>query len=418
MADLEKTIMLGDFGSVENKELFEKAIFAEIKPKIHSWRKRAYAVDLPAPYKSKSFRSVAFPKPATPNTYKLVEGVVPDPTGKLTFIEETMAVESYGFYETYTDQDMVFGFDAIQPRLQKSVVHQATYMTEEMTALAFLSGNNVYDASNGLTREDFIKIRISLKKFSRKDNPKVIAVLTPEDIADLRLKYNNASSNLLLDIPANEQSIVEGALYKFEGVYIEEDDSPQLYNDDGTRRGIFYTTDSEGRSPVAYITTDGKNAEFIAKGLGSAGTSDPLNQTGSVGVKFMGLGNKITAEECLVRVEIGSVNIATVDSDYDDNGKAHAFGKAIDRNESALETSPKKVLSVSASLGTIKVGKTTTIKAYGVDSKDVSITLESGDISIATVSDSVVTGVKAGLVSITVKASDYLDSKIAIKVVD
>lgn len=336
----EKAIVkLGDFDTVESKELVEKELFRRIKPKVGTWVGRCYQKTLKAPYKTASFRTAVYPKAADEASYKLLEGITPDPTGKLVYTEQTMSVSPRGFYSMYTDEDMIYGFDNIVGDLTSSVAIQAEDVLDQIAHKAWLSGNQVWTAADGLTRELFTKIRISMKKFTRKKGVVVKAILTPEDIADLRLKYNKNGANLFLDTSMNEESIKNGEIGKFEGVSIEEDDSSCLYEtgSDGERTGkrfaIFYTEDSEGRSPVAFIKADGESGEFIAKGLGEAG-EDYLNQRGSIGVKFKGLGAMITAEEVLARVVItpATDGIGYVDSDFDDEGNITANGTKVEKS--------------------------------------------------------------------------------------
>ena len=422
-------VLLGDFGSIESKELVERQIFNEIKPKIGSWRNRCYVKNLQSPYKTASFRTLVYPKPKHENEYDLLEGIKPDPTGKLTYIERIQKVHPKGFYAEYTDEDLTFGFDNIVDDLKNSIVHDANYVLDEVAAKPWFNGNNVVTCATGLTREDFIKIRINLKKFTTNKNAVVKAILTPEDIAALRLKYNVAGANLFQDLPANGESVIEGQLHKFEGVLIEEDDSEYMYQTDGTtgeiaknaRYALFYITDSKGRSPVGLIKTDGTNGEFINKGLGSAGTGDPLNQKGSFGVKWKGLGSMLTAEECLVRVEISGSGVETVISGYDDYGNITAMGNKVERSGvRGTPLSSAKMLTIVAAGNVIKGKTKLNLKAFDETGTDVttSVTWSSGTATVATVgaATGVVTGVANGTSVITAKKTGYLDQTFTVVV--
>ena len=420
-------MLLGDFGSIESKELVEKELFNKIKPKVGTWRARCYQKNLQAPYKTASFRTVVFPKPAHEENYTLVEGVIPDPTGKLTFIERVMSVTPKGFYSQYTDQDMTFGFDKLVPLKVEEVEHSANYVLDEIAAKPWFNGNNVYTCASGLTREDIIKIRINLKKFTTKKTAVVRAIMTPEDVAALRLKYNTAGANLFQDLPANGESVIEGSLHKFEGVIIEEDDSAYMYQADGltgnlstTKRwALFYIDDSEGRSPVGLIKTDGSNGEFIHKGLGSAGTNDPLNQIGTIGVKWKGVGSMLTAEECLVRVDITDSTMTTINSGYDDFGNITANGTAVARNGvRGTPLSSAKSITLVAAANTIKGKTKLNIKAYDEKGADItgSVTWASSVVATATVTAGVVTGVANGTTVISAKKTGYPDALMTITV--
>ena len=330
--EFKNMLKLGDFGSVENKELTEKELFNRIKPQVGSWAGRCYKMNLAYPYKVMNYRTLVMPEIPEEALLVLQEGVTPDPVGSLIYAEQTVRVNPYGFYETYTDEMMTYGFDNIVGDLSESVINQGEQLLDKMAFNAWKAGTQVVTANNGLSRQDIIKMRIFLQKMTKK-GAKVHAILTPEDVAELRLRYNSAGANLFLDLPLNEQSVVNGALYKFEGVFIEEDDSASMYYTVTTGSGasatttskryaFFYVEDDRGRLPVAIISPDKGNGEFVAKALGESG-HDPLNQRGSIGLKFKGLGTHIIADQCLLRVEIvansdsgAAYGIATVKSGF------------------------------------------------------------------------------------------------------
>lgn len=422
----EGLIKLGDFGSVESKELVEKEIFRRIKPKVGSWVSRCYQKTLQAPYKTASFRSVVYPKAKDEQSYVLLEGITPDPTGRLLYSEQTMSVTPRGFYAMYTDEDMTYGFDSIVPELTSSVSNQMEDVLDQIAYKAFLSGNQVWTADAGLTRELFAKIRISMKKFTRKKGVAVKAILTPEDITDLRLKYNKSGANLFVDTPMNEESFKNGEIAKFEGVSIEEDDSECLYETNpatgektGNRFAIFYTMDSEGRSPVAFIKADGQSGEFITKSLGEAG-EDYLNQRGSIGVKLKGTGAMVTAEEVLARVVItpASDSIGYIDSSIDEFGNITANGEKVARANVRDVVGSPIALTIVTSAVSVGKGKNLALKVYDEEGNDLTATAtySTSSSDIATVAKGIVTGVAAGEATISVSATGKGAAKVKITV--
>lgn len=405
-------VKLGDFGDIQAKTLAEKEIFRRIKPKIGSWRSRCYEKNLLAPYKTATFRSVVFPKPASEQSYVLLEGIKPDPTGKLVFVEQTVAVQPRGFYATYTDEELNYGFDPIVPLLTTQIETSANHVLDEVCANAYLGGNNVVQVATGtLTRDLFNKIRISLKKFTNNKNARIKAILTPEDIAELRMTYNKEGANLFTDLPANKDSVIDGCLYRFEGVDIEEDDTPYMYGTGNKRYAFFRILDSEGREPVGFIKANGETGEFIVKGVGDGGAAeDPLNQLGSVGVKFRGVGAQITAEECLVRVELLDPTFDTVNSGYGEDGEITSMGNAVERSGVTETKASPATISIVAPNVVVKEGKTLNLRAYKATGEEVttSATWASSVETVATVGTNtgVVTGVAAGETLITATVGD------------
>ncbi len=417
----DNMIKLGDFKDIESKELVEKEIFRRIKPSAGSWRNRCYIKKLAAPYKSCSFRTVVYPKAPDESGIILQEGITPDPTGRLAYIEQTLNVVPRGFYSTYTDEDLTYGFDNIVGDLTNSISNQAEGVLDQIAANAFASGNNVWLAPTGITREIFIKIRIALVKFTQKKNPVIKAVLTPEDISELRLAYNKAGANLFQDLDMNKDSVVDGAIAKFEGCYIEEDSSDIMYGEGGKRYAFFYTEDSEGRKPVGFVQADGETAEFIAKGLGSSGTEDALNQRGSIGVKFKGTGAQLTAEECLARVEITprtTDGIEKVDATFNYiTGNPMLNGEALPIN-GLRDTKTSPALELASSNVNISLAGTKTSTITAKDANGTTVTgfkLTSVNPSIATVSGTTVTGVKVGK-AVIVAEKDGLAGLITVEV--
>ena len=185
----------------------------------------------------------------------------------------------------------------------------------------------------------------------------------------------------------------------------------------GVRHCLFYVKDTAGRNPVAITAPFGKNAEFIAKALGSSGAlDDPLNQRGSVGIKWKGLGAFITAEENLVRVDITpdangvSGDALFLDTHYDfNNGRIFVEGNEVKRsNFGDIGTSPDKALVISGAVSVKGTGTATLVVEDTKGNVVEGATLTSSDTKIATVSGYKVTGAVAGTVIITATKEGYV----------
>ena len=424
----DSAIKLKDFLSVENKTLIEKELFARIKPKVGSWASKVSRINVPAPYKTMTFRTVTYRLPPDIEKLVLKEGVVPDPVNGVIYSEYTTSVEPLGMWKSYTDEAATYSFDDVVRDNVDDLSNQFKGTIDNDIAKLYTKGTQVWQATTGLTREDIIKIRISLRKVAQSENAQVYAIMTPEDVSSLRLRYNKEGANLFQDLPANEDSVLNGKLFKFEGVIIEEDDNLALYPDNGAtkRYAIFYVKDSKGRYPICGNSID--NIQFIQKPLGSSGTHDPLNQEGSMGVKMAAYGNMITAEECLARVEITiqSSDIATVKSGYNyTDGKVTVNGTVIanknkDGTAATSVTSPN-AMTVTATTTNLKISgtktATLTIKDTLTGSALSGYTTRSSDTSKATVSGTTVTGVAAGEVLIYVEKEGYITGAIKFTVV-
>lgn len=421
----ETLIKLGDFKDIESKTLAEREIFARIKPSVGTWAQRSYKMTIRAPYRTMTIRSVVFPKAPSPNECLLLEGIIPDAKGSLTVVERTLFTKPYGFYEEYTDEMVGFSFSDLVPELTASVANQGKGVVDNIAGEAWRNGNQVWTANSGLTTDLINQIRISLRKFTTDKSSEVFCVISPEDLADLRKKYNTGGSNLFEDTTLNEPSVKDAKLTKFQGVYFEEDYSPFMYGADGKRFAYFYVKDSNGRAPVAIISPDANvNGTFITKPLGSAGTEDPLDQKGSIGVKFKGLGAMIISEECLARVEISGSGITTVNSEYNYlTGTATANGTELakknqDGTAAKVESSPVILIgSITKTILEGAVGTTATVSAKDIKGSSVTgFTLTSSNTGVATVTGTTVKSVANGKTIITATKDGYAPWSIEVEV--
>ena len=403
-------VLLGDFKDIQSKTLFERQLWNTIKPKVGSWVYRSHRVTIPAPYRTATFAVEVHPKGPKPEDAVLIEGVTPGPTGSIAYVERTMFTKPYGFYTLYTDQER-YAFYKYLPGMQESIRDQANDLQDQLAASQWFAGNNVWETEY-LTDKFITRVKISLQKFSKKKG-EVICLITPEDLAALRIRYNTAGANLFVDTTLNEESVKDAKLVKFQGVYFEEEDSPIMYNADGTRTCIFYTADSKGRAPVSYIPAEEGNGEFIHKGLSEGDAStDPLNQRGSIGVKFQGLGAMITSDECLARVKLTDTSdFATVESEYDYfTGVPTVESKKLTykNQDGSAAVSGVSPLALVGSISVQPIATTATVTA--VDTKGVAVagfTLAVADEKVATVEGTTITAVADGVTTLTVSKDGY-----------
>lgn len=391
------------FGSVEDKVLYEKGLKLKIGNNQGKWEKRTHKITLQAPYEVGSFRIRVNNEIKDSDHYILEEGIRPEANGKLTYLELLYRTREYGTFQEYTDKALKNGFDNLVGDLGEIVKEDFTAIKDNISAKAWFKGNNIITANNGITREILNRIRINLQKFAGNDK-QVYCYITPEDMTDLRTKYNAPGANLFQDLQANQDSVINGVLTKFEGIIFEEDSSALMYNDN-TRNAIFWVADKSGKSPVGSVEASGNNVEVITKELKDGGTENALAQKGSVGVKAYGLGAVITSEETLIRLEITpatngiSGSKVKLDTHYNLlNGKIIVEGKTIERTaQTNFGTSPIGIFL--SGKGVVGVGKDITLEVANEKGEVIagsSVTWKSSDITVATVANGKVSGVKKG----------------------
>lgn len=263
-----------------------------------------------------------FAKALTP----LTEGVTPD-GNKINMSKITSLVGQYGDYTTVSDLLELRAIDPIISRVTEEHGAQAGDTIDTVIRNAVVAGSNVIYApklaADGTETE--ITERANIDKTCRitpklvdqvvtllkkqkapKINGYYVAVIHPSVSYDLR------ESAAWLDAHKYSQptEIFNGEIGMLHGVRFIEDADAKVWTN---TNGAVYATMFFGRDAYGIIDPTAESMEVIVKQRGSAGTSDPLDQRGTVGWKAS-TAAKILYEERMVRLETGSSVFSSVDT--------------------------------------------------------------------------------------------------------
>lgn len=319
LADLNTNVTTDPGLSVENKTFYDMALIQEASPNlIHD----QFGQKRPIPKnggKKIEFRKYAsLPKALTP----LTEGVTPD--GKKLSVSAIEAeVAQYGDYVSLSDVLDLTAIDNNVLEATKAIGKQAGLTLDTITRNVLQSGTNVFycppvaaDGTvgaqptdrSGLTANckltvNVVKRIVALLKAANapKINGSYVCILHPYAAYDLM----NDPKWEEMHKYCKPEEMYEGEIGRIAGVRFVESSEAAIYtgteNDCPSGLAVFGCLFlADGAYGVTEVT--GGGLQTIIKQLGSAGTSDPLNQRSTVGWKAMKTA-EILLEPYMYRVE-------------------------------------------------------------------------------------------------------------------
>lgn len=267
-------------------------------------------------------RTIEFRKPKTYKNVKtpLTEGVTPEGnTFGMTKLEVT--IQQYGDYTAVSDRLQFEHIDPIISMITEEHGAQAGESMDCLTRDVLAAGTNVLYAGgktsrSALTSADtltptLINRAYTILKKGRAPliNGKYIAIVDPSTAYDLRENPN------WIDVHKYSATtqIFNGEIGELHNIRFIETDQTKKWR--GTADGCaanttVYGLEFFGKDAYAVIEPTAESMEVIVKGLGSAGTADPLNQRSTIGWKGS-TAAIILYPERLLRVEVGSFFSAT-----------------------------------------------------------------------------------------------------------
>ena len=239
------------------------------------------------------------PKLTTP----LTEGVTPDGQAlNMTTIEATVA--QYGGYITLSDILLLTAVDNNLMQATKLLGNQAGATLDTITREVLVGGTNVIysggvasraalTATSKLTVDDIMKAVRALKnQNAEKIDGSFVAVIHPDVAYDLMHDDLWEAVKTYAD-PADWY---EGEIGKIAGCRFVETTEAKIFE------GGVYATLVLGDNAYGTTELEGGGLEHIVKQLGSAGTSDPINQRATAGWKATKVAERLV-EQFMVRIE-------------------------------------------------------------------------------------------------------------------
>lgn len=261
-------------------------------------------------------RSVNFRKlgKLAPALTPLTEGVTPDGnTASKTNITGT--VDQYGDYMTFSDR---IDFEEIDPVIEGYTVEQGNQAKETMDIIVreiLAAGTNVFYANSRTTRNTIA----AGDKFTLRDARKIVRAfkknfikpvagndyacfISPDTKFDL---MDDVDFQKGMQYGMNVQPMMDNEISRIFGIRFYEIVNNKVFTGAGAGGTVdVHASIFLGRNAYGVTEISGQgNVKTIVKGLGSAGTNDPLNQRQTIGWKLNAFGAVRLEELAMCRYE-------------------------------------------------------------------------------------------------------------------
>lgn len=242
----------------------------------------------------------------------LTEGVTPKGQN-LTVTPITATLAQYGGFVLLSDVIQLTAIDRVVVEATELIADQAGRTLDTITREAINGENNaIYAggaasrsaiaATNTLKVKDVMKAVATLKGFNAKPvDDSYVAIIHPYVSFDLMRDSEYTDMFKYTDA----KPLYEGEIGKFSGVRFVETTEAKIWEhgkDNAPTNFSVFSTLVLGKNAYGVTNIDGGGLEHIVKPLGSAGSSDPLNQRSSVGWKSLKTA-KVLVPEYMVRIE-------------------------------------------------------------------------------------------------------------------
>ena len=232
----------------------------------------------------------------------------------LSEVELTVQLEQYGQYGRFTDK---FDYANIDWNLARKVETFAragarsidTLVREELATcpnVIYAGGKTSRDAltaDDKCTTKELRKAVKFLKEnlAQRFEGGNYVAIVSPSIIYDLQDDETFVNVAQYQD----KEKIYTGEVGKLFGVRLVESTEAKVFEGAGSGGADVASIIVLGKYAYGVTSWRGAKPRTIIKGVGSAGTADPLDQINTVGWKMDGFGVKLLQPEFAVRIECG-----------------------------------------------------------------------------------------------------------------
>lgn len=313
---MPEVVKITDF-TIEQKEFAERVLKERLKDELTIYND-AEKKTLPKHHGNQiSFRCF---KKLTPNTTPLTEGVTPD-ANSLNVTEYAFSVKQYGDFIPLTDRMENESFDQILAEGSELLGEEAAEVFNTVMMNKLTKGTNVFyangktkatiGASDVITINDLHKMKAIFQRNNVKPfaNGKYVFRISPD--VEYDFKAATATNASWVDIMKYDKSeaIIKGEIGSIAGFKIVVDNTIPTAADRGSGSQKVHLCLAYGKKAFAVTELAGENVNNISiihKGLGSAGTNDPLNQNQTLGWKHDGFGVGILYDEALIRYEVAA----------------------------------------------------------------------------------------------------------------
>lgn len=303
-ADMNTQVTTQDSMSVEMKTFYSDYLIDNAKPKlVHDQFGQKH------PIPANGGKTIEFRKysPLGKALTPLTEGVTPDGQElNITKLEAT--VQQYGGYVTLSDMLLLTAIDNNMVEATALLGDQAGATLDTVTREVLNGGTNVQYAG-GVTARNAVAAKLTVDEIkkavrslkaqnAKKIDDSFVAIIHPDVAYDLMSDEEWMNVKTYCD----PEDWYAGEIGRIAGVRFVETTEAKIWKSAGANSKSVYSTLVLGAN--AYGTTEitGGGLRHITKQLGSAGTSDPLDQRATVGWKATKVAERLV-EQFMVRIE-------------------------------------------------------------------------------------------------------------------
>lgn len=249
------------------------------------------------------------------NTTALTEGVTP--TGKDLSVSKVEAtLKQYGDFVEVSDKITLMGIDPVLTETSELLGEQAGNTIDTVIRDIVSVGTNVQyaggktstetvTATDVLTLNEVAKAVRTLRAKNAKpyDGTYFIGIISPETAFDLMYTVDAKGNNLWQDVSkySSATQIFEGEIGKMAGVRFIE--TSNIKTGTGASSCKVFMNMIIGKDAYGTVNFNGNNKpKVIVKALGSAGSSDPLDQRCTAGWKAFSTAARLN-ELAMIRIE-------------------------------------------------------------------------------------------------------------------
>lgn len=228
---------------------------------------------------------------------------------KVVGFSETL--NSYGSYIPFSRQAYKENRDSIVEMGRRQLAHNRLYDLEAVRSAAYIG--TTYTATKG--NDDYwtalgkLKVRLVKNKALPLADGKYGLIVTPEIGLQIAAEAK-ASGTVLAGTQAGVDVAKNGYVGDWGGFHIYESSYSGLYGAENANICLAFGKTEDGDYPVVSRFADDSNIEVIVHGLGSAGTSDPTNEKGTIASRIDNCGAFLEHPECVIKMTITEAAIA------------------------------------------------------------------------------------------------------------
>lgn len=340
----------------------------------------------------------------------LLEGVTPDPE-QINEAEFSVGVIENGWYYKFTNKAVNHAWLDIKARCSKFLGNLFATYHDEKIADAYLSSANTVTGFNPLKYEDLLRLGSIL--FANGGTGEIILKANSQVIDAMVMKYKD-----ILEVGMKNEAVVEGEVGKVAGIHLRKSRLQAFEKASSAHPFVIYCKNKNGEYPVTMCAYDNMAEKVILTPLGGLG-NDPLKQRGAIGLYVDGHGFYVSDDSVCIRGTIAHSDISSqlsslapsnIGSDdmFADSARSHKRAEGGAR-EIVPEYDYFKIHQYSSST-TPNTFQLSALKKDGKtawvfdDDGTGTLTAISGNTSVVTVADGLLTVAGTGVASIVIKS--------------